>query len=231
MKALTAAILTLAISTSSAFATAQYPDKILYDGQEYNLHTNPMEPYFAEHPDRKPETGFSMTALWRGYVATFAFKANRLVLEDIGIRIRVERRGGKPPYEWKSILSEVLPEGDTLQVDWFTGILVLPYGERVKYVHMGYGSTYSNYILLEVKNGKLTGQRNLDHDQYVDFKERQFQAYKKTKAYKQQVARLKQHGGSQEFVDSFLRDFVVSYTSEFLDEDESANESDAGYGQ
>jgi len=231
MKVLTVVILILAIATSSAFATAQHPDKILYDGQEYILHTNPMEPYFAEHPDLKPETDFPNTALWRGYVATFAFKANLLMLEDIEVQISVERGEEEYPYKWKSVLGEVVPEGEILKVDWFTGILVLPYGERVQYVHMGYGSTYSDYILLEVMNGRLTGQRTLDHDQYKDFKEKQFQAYKKTKAYKQQVAELKKLGGSREFVDSFLRDFVVDYTSEFLDEDESSNEPDAGAGK
>ena len=97
---------------------------------------------------------------------------------------------------------------------------------------MGYGSTFSNYILLEVREGKLTGKRNYDHEQYEEFKEKQFQAYKKTEAYRKLVAELKKEDRSQEFPDSFLRDFVVDYTSEFLDEnreEESANKNlDAG---
>lgn len=32
-------------------ATAQYPDKIIYEGGEYDLHTNPMDVYFRKHPE------------------------------------------------------------------------------------------------------------------------------------------------------------------------------------
>ena len=34
--------------------------------------------------------------------------------------------------------------------DWYTGVLVIPRGRQVSYVHMGYGSTYERYVLLEV---------------------------------------------------------------------------------
>lgn len=56
-------------------------------------------------------------------------------------------------YKWESVIEEVVPDGSILQIDWLTGILVLPYGDTMNYVHMGYRSTYSNYLLLEIKNG------------------------------------------------------------------------------
>jgi len=42
------------------------------------------------------------------------------------------------------------------------------------------------------------------------------------------VAELKKHGDSQEFIDSFLRRFVVNYTSEFLDEEEPTPKNNSG---
>ena len=57
----------------------------------------------------------------------------------------------------------------TLHVDWFTGILGLPYGDLVAYVHMGYGSTYSDYILLELDEGKLVGSHAFGHEQFSEF--------------------------------------------------------------
>lgn len=96
----------------------------------------------------------------------------------------------------------------------------------MNYVHMGYGSTYNNYILLEVRNGKVTGKRTYDHEQYQEFKEKQFQAYKETEAYKKNVAELKRVGRSPESIDSFLQSFVVNYTSEFRDDkEESSNKA------
>lgn len=219
MRTLVATVLIIAIAASNALATAQYPDKILYDGKEYSLHTNPMELYFIKHPEKKPKREIISTALWRGYVATFEVKDKSPVLKDIEIDVPRETEDGKSDCTWKSVKDTVVPKGKVLQIDWFTGILVLPYGKLVRYVHMGYGSTYSNYILLEIEGGKLTGERKLDYKQYAHFKEKQFQAFKKTEEYRKRVARLQKEGHSQELIDSFLRMFLVDYTSKFLDEE------------
>jgi len=217
MKILIVAILLFTVATSSAFATAQYPDKIVYLGEEYSLHTNPMSAYFAMHPDKRPVGGIRSTALWRGYVATLEFKTNSLVLKDIEIEILNEE---KNDTFWKSAKDVVVPKDKDLLVDWFTGILVLPHGKLMNYVHMGYGSTYSDYILLEIKSGKLTGRRNFDYKQYEEFKEKQFQAFKKTKEYRNRAEDLKKEEWTQENIDNFLRSFIVRYTSEFLDVEE-----------
>ena len=231
MKTFTSAILMFAVAISNAFATAQYPDKVVYEGETYSLDTNPMEPYFAKHPDKKPKRLVMSTALWRGYVATFEFKTTALVLKDIEIQIWEETEDGKRDISWKSVKDDIVRKDEVLLVDWFTGILVLPHGKLLNNVHMGYGSTYSDYILLAVKQGKFTDKITYDHVRYEKFKERQFQAYKKTNAYKKQVAKLRKNGESEEFLDSFLRSFVVNYTSEFLDKEESSNKSDAGDGK
>lgn len=222
MKTLTAAILLIAVIASHAFATAQFPDRIIYEGKEYSLQTNPMEPYFEKHPDRKPKGGVISSALWRGYVAAFEFRTNRLFLKDIRIQIWNEKEDGT---SWKSVRDEIVPKGEELFIDWFTGILVLPGGELVNYVHMGYGSTYSNYILLELKDGGLTGQRSFDHKQYEEFREKQFQAYRKTEEYKQRVEDLKKRRWNQESIDSFLRSYIVEYTSRFLDMEEKEGDA------
>ena len=88
----------------------------------------------------------------------------------------------------------------------------------INYVHVGYGSTYSNYILLEMEHGKLRAERQLDHEKYEIFKQKQFEAFKKTEEYKKFVADQKKKGLSQASIDSFLRSYVIRYTSKFLDE-------------
>jgi hypothetical protein len=203
--------------TCSVFATAQIPDRIIYAGKEYSLHTNPMDLYFSKHPKKKPRDEIMFTALCRGYVATFEFQKEKLILKDIEIEIPVEKKNGKFSSEWKSFLADIAPKDSPLNIDWFTGILVLPFGEEVDYVHMGYGSTYSNYILLEIQSGKLTGKKELNYKQYESFKAKQFEAYKKTDAYKKQVQKIRKENDSQESIDSFLRSYVLDYTSKFLD--------------
>lgn len=225
MKTSLLVMLLLAIAALSAFATAQFPDKILYDGKEYSLHTNPMDSYFSKHPNKKPKDEVMCTALWRGYVATFEIKDNDLALTDIEVMVMKKNKDGESNTAFKSVKDAVISQGKTLVIDWFTGILVLPHGELVNYVHMGYGSTYSNYILLEIKKGKLTGKHTFDHKEYEQFKEKQFQAFKKMEIYRKHAGELKKREWSQEDIDSFLRRSVVNYTSEFLDEEGASDKA------
>src|SRR5690554_7604266 len=64
-------ICTIGILKADTALTAQYPDKIKFKGKEYNLNSNPLEPYFEKYPDKRPKGGIMSTALWRGYVAHF----------------------------------------------------------------------------------------------------------------------------------------------------------------
>lgn len=163
---------------SKVSATAQYPDKIIYHGRTYNLHTNPLEAYFGKYPDKRPKGGLMSTALWRGYIATFEIRDNQLFLRDIEVEYRDTLSKKEYDLQWKSVLSEVFLGGDPVKIDWFTGLLVMPYGKLINYVHMGYGSTYKNYILLEINEGSLQEAERFSYNEYERFKERQFAAFK-----------------------------------------------------
>jgi hypothetical protein len=199
-------------------ATAQYPDKIIYNGKEYYLHSNPLEAFFKTNPDKRPKGGIRSTALWRGYVATYEIRNNQLYVKDIEIECIDTSSKESFNYKWKSVFNEVFPNQKEFKVDWLTGLLVMPYGKLLNYVHMGYGSTYKNYILLEIDKGDLKKERQFKHKEYEKFKERQFQAFKQTEEYKNIRAELQEDGRPDEFIDSFLRNYVIEYTSRILTE-------------
>lgn len=211
----TAIFVFLALST---LATAQYPDKIIYNGKEYNLYSNPLETYFKDHADKRPKGGIMSTALWRGYVATFEIRSNQLFLKDIEIEYWDSTHPKNTDTKWKSVLSEVFPDQQPIKIDWISGLLVLPYGKIVNYVHMGYGSTYENYVLIEVKNGDFIKAREFDAESYEKYKDRQFEAFKKTDEYKKTKAQLKKDGSTDEFIDSFLRSFATDYTTTLIED-------------
>jgi hypothetical protein len=226
MKYITSAVVIALVCVANVFATAQYPDKLNYKGTEHSLYTNPMEPYFEKHPEKRPEGG--STALWRGYVATFGIVSNLLVLTEIEIQDYGTKEDGSYKREWKSIKRELFSELDVVPIDWFTGILTLPQGEVENYVHMGYGSTYSHYILLEIENGKFRKERNLTSEQYKEFRNRQFEEFKKTKEYKDAVKELgasvpdavKELGGSDpERDEQFIRSYFSGTISSILLDD------------
>ncbi len=218
MKRTNSILLTVLIflAAASAFATAQYPDKIVYNGQRYKLHSNPLEEYFSKFPEKKPRSGVVSSALWRGYIATFEIADKALVLKDIEVMAQ-KKNSRSFETEWKSVLKEVFPDGKTLKIDWFTGLLVLPHGEMVNYVHMGYGSTYEHYILLEISGGDFQRAKEFEHKEYEKFKARQFEAFKLTDEYRKLVDEFKKREDyAPDFVDSFLRDFITNYTSKIL---------------
>lgn len=170
MKLLLTIVLCL-FTGAAAFATAQYPDKIIYNGKEYRLHSNPLESYFEKNPGKRPSGGLQSSALWRGYVATFEIRDNQLYVKDIEIEIR-DTTTKEFKAIWKSVLKEVFPDQKNIKVDWLTGLLVIPYGKLVNYVHMGYGSTYENYILLEIDKGDLKKEMKFGYKEYEKFKEK-----------------------------------------------------------
>ncbi len=217
MKRLIIIALVVFIGIPKAFATAQIPDVIIYEGKEYKLHSNPLESYFEKFPDKRPLNGIRPTSLWRGYVAIFEIKDSVMILKDIEIMVSVKDEKEEDGYGWESVRKESFSGQEDLRIDWFTGILVLPHGEMKNYVHMGYGSAYSNYILLEMESGKLKAEKKLDYEQYEEFKQKQFEAFKKTEEYKKLVTDLEKEGNSEEFIDSFLKSYIISYTSKFLD--------------
>jgi hypothetical protein len=151
-------------------------------------------------------------------VATFEVKDHQLFLKDIEIQYRDTTAKESYTFKWRSVMEETFPGIKDVKVDWLTGLLVMPYGKIVNYVHMGYGSTYKNYILLEIDKGNLKKEKHFTYKEYERFKERQFQVFKQTDEYKKLKAELKNDGVSDEFVDSFLKNFVTQYTSKILEE-------------
>jgi hypothetical protein len=199
------------------YATAQYSDIIIYNGTKYPLNVNPLEPYFEKNPEKRPEGGVGSTALWRGYVATFEISNNKLILKDMEIEIFT---GDKGHYktEWKSIFQEFVLDNNISEINWFTGLLVIPNGELINYIHMGYASTYENYILLEIRNGNFFKERRMNHIEYTKYKNKQFEQYKKTENYREKIKESLKEGYSAEFAEDFLKIFEIDYTTRILDE-------------
>jgi hypothetical protein len=172
MKILTIVTPLILLIASIAPATTQTPDYIIYGGQKIAIVNQClMNSYFDKHPDKRPKGEVQQTCLWRGYIATFEFQDNSLVLKDIEILIKDADYSARTDFatSLKSIINKVVPEGEFLSIDWFSGILVLGYGD-IDLRNSDSEPAYSNYIVLSVKNGKLIGERKFDSEEYKNFK-------------------------------------------------------------
>ena len=157
--------------------TAQETDLILLEGVQHQLLTNPLEVYretyrrdmifFQEHPN---------TACWRGYVAEWVIDEGKLFLLKVngyvsyrgvqsGPRSRLDELQGVNfdlfKYKVPATLSELFgPVSGRVPATWYSGELRVPLGEMIEYVHAGYGSRFSKYLLIPVENGVCGEQKS-----------------------------------------------------------------------
>ena len=56
------------------------------------------------------------------------------------------------------LLARLFPGyGDRVFAHWYSGTLRVPQGRQLKYVHMGYASTYERDLMLQIERGVLRG--------------------------------------------------------------------------
>jgi len=141
--------------------TAQIHERLIYDGNETSMAFCPLLPennprikkLTDEEIEYDDENGIIFsTACWRKYVGTWEIKDGRFYL--LGLEGRYRLNGSEPLF-----------------ADWFSGVLRIPRGEMIQYVHMGYGSVFEEEVHVKVKQGvvtetKVIDNRGMKHDEW-----------------------------------------------------------------
>src|SRR3546814_1423132 len=134
------------------------------------------------------------SANWRGYTASWEIADGRLVLRDATILVAGEEAGDYTP---ESILGDLFPSTEAPVVaDWYSGALIIPDGERTKYVHMGYGSSYERYQVLRIAAGRVVEHVKLSAGEFERYKADTFEAFTATEEYRQALAELDRQSGA-----------------------------------
>jgi hypothetical protein len=127
--------------------TAQIGEKLCYEGREVSMCSEPLGDYFALS-GIDPGFDFTCTALWRGYVGAWDIQDGRLYL--IGLN-------GTLKDGTEANVATFFPGfSERVFAHWYSGKLRIPVGEMLEYVHMGYGSTYEEDLIINVENGVVT---------------------------------------------------------------------------
>lgn len=198
-------------------ATAQASDIIIIDGKQEQLNTNPLAPYLAVHPTAIPESDFHSTANWRGYIAIWEVLDDKLFLRKVLVEFKDP--DAKPEdygSEAKDVLGQVFPDSKNVVATWYSGTLVVPKGEMLRYVHMGYGSTYERYSILTIRYGRVVKLLEFAAEEFENYRESQFNAYKKTEEYAAKYKELKadKSTGDSAMSDKQFEDFLYNFESE-----------------
>ena len=136
--------------------TAQAAERLEFEGRDCSMTFEPPLP--KGHP-RLREISFAIaaaqpkasqiifsTACWRRYIGRWALREGRLYL-----------LGFVPG----SLL--VLDGEEPLLADWFSGVIRLPHGEVLHYVHMGYASIYATEVHIKFEKGVEVARRVRDN--------------------------------------------------------------------
>jgi hypothetical protein len=205
-------VLVAMLSSCLLQATAQSPDYLVFNGKTVSMNSNPLERYFENYPDKRPKGGVISTGCWRGYVATFELRDGRFFVKKIVIEVADPKAG---PKEFKTIEKDVtntvFHNPNELFCDWYTAAVVLPEGDVVNYVHMGYGSTFERYTLVNITKGIQTNTRKFSAKEFLEYRKVQFAAYKKTPEYKAEMAECLKDGGKEEEFERFLFEYASEY--------------------
>lgn len=198
----------------AAMATAQQPDLIVLAGERHALLSNPFEQYLRQHPglDLQPRDGADVVCMHsanhRGYIATFLIQEGQLLLDDI---VTPACEG----TEAKSLRRALFGTDKAVPADWFMGILIVPAGERIEYVHLGYGSLYERYRLHRVENGLVVETTTMQADAYRRYRERQFRHHRATQAYREALASMLTDGDwTEEDAERFLFSADTAYATD-----------------
>ena len=197
-------LLALALVAGKAVATAQESDSLALGEKQFALNTNPLSPYLRAIDWKPPEEASIWSSNWRGYIAHWTIEGGQLVLVDATIKVRLDSR----KEETRSIKSTLFPGADRVVAEWYSGALIVPDGERVQYVHMGYASRYDHYQVFRVAKGEVIEHLSLTGEQFEAYRSDKFEAFTRTQEFKDAYEEMRADPDwDEESIMDFLRDF------------------------
>lgn len=175
-------ILLLSISTVSA--TWQIPDVLIYEGKEYSIFNELLEPFFKKYPERNPKDEDKIcSANWRGYKAIFEVSNGEIVLKNI----YEDACSGSTVSQMK----KVVPDGKPLKIDWYSGVLTSMNGKNPGDSHsIEFLFSFERYSMFEIDNGRLMAVKHFDNKGFHKFRTEQFAKYKKTEEFQEKLMKM-----------------------------------------
>ncbi|MCL2800369.1 MAG: hypothetical protein FWD28_01240 [Treponema sp.] len=175
MKRKTIVIIFFIFIVNTAYATPQIPDMLLYNGKKHSLLQFPLEGYFYQNPNKRPEVCQS-TAAWRRYIALYEIKNNKFYVIDIN-----------NIYNNSNVIKNTFKGKSEVHLNWWNGMLIIPDGEVLESYNIrrrDFRLMYHEYYkFLEIKNGILINEYRLNNEQYRLYEKIIYNLFSQTDAY------------------------------------------------
>lgn len=137
--------------------TAQVHEKLKYEGKKTSINFCPSLPendprikILDDDEIGKTDSVIFSTACWRQYIGSWEIKDDKFYLVSLKGRLKIV---GKSP----------------ILADWFSGVIRIPKGEELHYVHMGFGTIYEEEIHVKIEKGIVVKSKTVNNrDKNVD---------------------------------------------------------------
>ncbi len=142
---------------------AQLPDKIVLNGEQFDLYSNPIEQYWIRNDKKRPRF-VSAPNCQRGYVAHWEIRDDQFLLTALGgtyEKWNVLFGYQKTLYTLKTLMP--LAKGRPVKATWFSGKLRVPKGKMTLYEHHGYDSRFEQETIITINKGTLTKMVTIDY--------------------------------------------------------------------
>ncbi len=133
--------------------TAQIHELLIFNGEETSMACCPDLPdkhpriYAPSSNEIEAEGGtyvFMDTSCWRNYQGTWEINNGRFYLVSLSGNLRM--RGNEPIF-----------------ADWFSGDLCIPKGKMLRYIHMGFDSTFEQEVHVKIEKGIVVTSHVIDN--------------------------------------------------------------------
>lgn len=142
----------------------QLPDKIILDGREMDLYSNPLEQYW-----KKSRPDFVIThECRRGYIATWEIRGEELFLK--GITGTLKPSFMKLRFKQTACTLRTLffsSRWKSVKAKWFTGRLRIPDGKMTRFDDHDYESRFERDIIITIDKGLVTRKVTLDNVEHA----------------------------------------------------------------
>ncbi len=152
---------------ASSHATQQIKDKLVYKDKINDLiecggsHYSGffLEQYFLSgHPKPKEPLGYGSTGCYRGYIATWELKDNKLYLAKLETESWPDEASDEIP------LTKVFPEATNHVFSfWVTAQIRIPQGKELPFHHDGSGSDHERDLYVNLTNGVVKTQHEVEN--------------------------------------------------------------------
>lgn len=175
--------------------TRQIRDRLLFKNKDIHINQDLLNRYFRIYPERYFKTKYSISGLWKGYIATFELLNNHLFVKKIELLV-----DGEFNFELVNDFDYEKP------CEWYSGFIRI---DSYRDEFDDEENPNSIYEFLEFKRGVLKKEHRFNHSDFVEFKNSLYEKFKQMDEYQKKVAYWKNAGLNDEETHEYIYPYFM----------------------